>query len=325
MKKLALIATICILSALVFSTSYLVQASPSEAILRPDGGGDYAQWDVTGATYDYEATNDQSDTTDIYTNLVGEIDLMNIQNLPAGSGTIHSVTIWFRGQVFNKGGTPERAATYLKTNTNYFQGGNNTMVAEPSWGDYSEVYTTNPQTLSAWTWDEVDALQAGVVTVTQDSDEPIHVSEVWVVVDYTTWSTWNSYLSDYSTSCEDYNTGTSDTIYMKGTGFETGNYIVRYYDALEVQVGSDASIYVEAPADLQSNMLCNTNPLAAEGTWHARVYRLSDDALIADDSFYVNADVIPEFPTVMADIGVAGLCFGIYYWMRKRRLPYVKA
>jgi len=42
------------------------------------------------------------------------------------------------------------------------------------------------------------------------------------------------------------------------------------------------------------------------------------DNFIADDSFVVDASAIPEFPEVMAAIGVAGLCFGIYYWMRKR-------
>ena len=319
MNKFAPVAAIFILLALVFATSYLVQASPSQETLRPDAGGDYAQFDLTGAATDYEATNDQSDTTDIYTNIVGEIDLMNLPNLPAGTGTIHSVTIWFRGQVSPVGGgTPERAATYIKTNANYFQGADNNLVDTPNWVDCSEVYITNPQTLSAWTWAEVDALQAGVVTVTQDSDEPIHVSEVWVVVDYTVWSTWNSYYSDYSESCEDYNTGTSNTIYMKGTGFETGSYTVRYFDALDAQVGTDAGVSITAPQDLQSLMACNTNPAAAEGTWYARVYRSADDALIAEDTFYVNINVIPEFPTVLSAIGVGGLCFGIYWWMRKR-------
>ena len=47
--------------------------------------------------------------------------------------------------------------------------------------------------------------------------------------------------------------------------------------------------------------------------------------LMANDSFYVAQSAIPEFPTVMAGIMVAGLCFGIYYWMRQRRLAYVKA
>ena len=111
---------------------------------------------------------------------------------------------------------------------------------------------------------------------------------------------------------------------MKGTGFETGTYVVRYYDAGATQVGTDANIGIEAPADLQSSMACYTDPLAAAGTWNATVYRSSDDALIADDTFYVNANVIPEFPTTMVAIGVAGLCFGIYWWMRKRR-EHVKA
>ncbi len=121
---------------MAFVIPYLVQASPGQMTLLPDAAGELAQWDVTGTTYNYEATSDELDTTDIYTNIVTEKDLMNIQNLPAGNGTVHSVTIWFRGQVFNKGGAPERAATYIKTNAYYYTGGNKTMVAEPTWGDY---------------------------------------------------------------------------------------------------------------------------------------------------------------------------------------------
>jgi len=50
-----------------------------------------------------------------------------------------------------------------------------------------------------------------------------------------------------------------------------------------------------------------------------------DTEYIIDDDFYVAESAIPEFPTVIAAIGVAGLCFAIYYWMRKRRLAYVQA
>jgi len=41
--------------------------------------------------------------------------------------------------------------------------------------------------------------------------------------------------------------------------------------------------------------------------------------------FEATAAAIPEFPTGLAAIVVAGLCFGIYWWMRKRRLAHVKA
>jgi hypothetical protein len=69
--------------------------------------------------------------------------------------------------------------------------------------------------------------------------------------------------------------------------------------------------------------------------WHAVVSTTSDtppdtyDAswvyTLADASFTVEPSAIPEFPTIFAAIGVAGLCFAIYYWMRKRRLVFVKA
>lgn len=175
--------------ALVFGTLPLVQptqvyAAPDTETLRPDGGGDYTEWDLNGPS-NYGATSDESTSTDIYTGIEGEKELMNIQNHSAGSGTINSVTIWFEGQVFNSGGGPERVATYIKTNANYYTGGNNTMVGEPAWDQYSEEYTDNPQTTTAWIWAEIDGLQAGVITTSHDGDEIIHVSEVWVVVDYT--------------------------------------------------------------------------------------------------------------------------------------------
>lgn len=115
---------------------------------------------------------------------------------------------------------------------------------------------------------------------------------------------------------------------MKGTGFAAGSYIVRYYDADGIQVGTDANITVpmsgEPAGVLKSNLACNTNPNATAGTWNAKAY-LSDETLIADDTFTVTLAAIPEFPTVITAIVVAGLCFVIYYWMRKRRLGYAKA
>ena len=51
---------------------------------------------------------------------------------------------------------------------------------------------------------------------------------------------------------------------------------------------------------------------------------LASPALVANRSFEVAAEAIPEFPTVIAAIMVAGSCFGIYYWMRKRKQFYVR-
>jgi len=149
------------------------------------------------------------------------------------------------------------------------------------------------------------------------------VTTVWVVVSFQACTTWDSFLSDYSTPCDDYNSGTSSIIYMKGTGFSSGSYKVRYYDANSLQIGTDDNITVPMggePVDvLKSNLACDTNPSAKDGTWNAKVYTSSGTTLLADDTFIVQADVIPEFPTVIAAVSVAMLCFGIYWWMKKRR------
>jgi len=77
------------------------------------------------------------------------------------------------------------------------------------------------------------------------------------------------------------------------------------------------------------------------GNWHCAVYTSGanpssydpdDTNIVADDTsytggyaFHVEQSAIPEFPTVVAAVGVSGLCFGIYYWMRKGRLADVEA
>lgn len=152
-------------------------------------------------------------------------------------------------------------------------------------------------------------------------------------------NTWNSYDSDYSTPRETYDIG-HKTVYMNGTDFPNISYLVAYYDADGTKRSSEtksASVGV-----LQSAYDLSSNPTAAAGTWHTLVQPSSGYTpfginsyatitaspetygLLADDSYTVEAPAIPEFPTVFAAIGVAGLCFGIYYWMR-RRLAYVKA
>jgi len=138
---------------------------------------------------------------------------------------------------------------------------------------------------------------------------------------------WDSYESDYSTIDDLYDTA-GDIICMKGTGFAAGSYVVRYYDDDGTQVGTDANITVpmvgEPAGVLKSNLACNTNEGATAGIWNAKAYLSDGTTLIANDTFTVTPEAIPEFPTVIAALVVAGLCFSIYYWMRKR-LGYAKA
>ncbi len=132
------------------------------------------------------------------------------------------------------------------------------------------------------------------------------------------------------------------TVYMRGTGFPTAtNYNVFYYDNDGYGWGTDSNIAATG-GTLDSLYVLTTYTDATAGLWHALVqpstgYTGFDTSyttvvnnpdtygLIANDNFNVQASAIPEFPTILAAIVVAGLCFGIYYWMRKRKLAYVKA
>jgi len=158
-------------------------------------------------------------------------------------------------------------------------------------------------------------------------------------------SDWDSYKdADCTILCQDFvDYGTEHIVYMYGAGFAASTaYRVVFWDQV------DATWYIRDMVDVTSTAggelgVKVTNPVAhtfvdgtdTDGTWYATVYNdqiytpgthdPNDTKLVVDDSFTVQQSAIPEFPTVVAAIAVAGLCFGIYYWMRKRRLAHAKA
>ena len=125
---------------------------------------------------------------------------------------------------------------------------------------------------------------------------------------------------------------------MAGTGFAISTaYRVVFWDQ------EDSTWYDRETEDTTSDgsgNLSAAHTFAAgtdtQGNWHCTVYtsgadpstyNSNDSNLIADDTsytgdvaFYVEASAIPEFPMVLAAIGVVGLCFVIYWWMRRNRL-----
>ena len=128
---------------------------------------------------------------------------------------------------------------------------------------------------------------------------------------------------------------------MNGNGFADVSYLVAYYDAGGVKKGSET--VSASGGSLSSQYLLTTDTSADPGTWHVLVQpssgytgfgtdsydtiAASPDTygLFVNDSFTVDSSAVPEFPSVFAAIGVAGLCFAIYCWMRKRRPELGKA
>ncbi|MFC1894005.1 hypothetical protein ACFLYR_08335 [Chloroflexota bacterium] len=155
---------------------------------------------------------------------------------------------------------------------------------------------------------------------------------------------WESYSARWFQ--EDSFSGSTNRVYMRGVGFDTtGTYKIAYYDGGSNHDGADGDkiqvdVYTDDADGIldESACLLTSHGSSSYGTWHAVVYKTtgnipnsydlvsdSDPDYIVEDSFYVHQSAIPEFPTYISAIIAVGLCFGIYYWMRRRRLAYVKA
>ena len=128
-----------------------------------------------------------------------------------------------------------------------------------------------------------------------------------------------------------------NTAYMYGENFTASHtYAVGFYDGDGDKAGTDSGTL--DGNNLSAQYLLSSDSARAAGTWNAVTFDTGGGSppttyaacsgaagYVVEDDFIVDADAIPEFPTVFAAIGVAGLCFGVYYWMRRRRLAYVQA
>jgi hypothetical protein len=166
---------------------------------------------------------------------------------------------------------------------------------------------------------------------------------------------WTSYLdSIYSTPNYTFDVD-NQTVYMRGSGFPSGNYTVAYFDADGVSVFTDGFLNFPGGTLTSDYDLTSDPSAAAPGVWHAVVFRsdnvstsyipndpkavkgtlyfrayyhdgseedtysnLGAEPLSLDSSFYVEEDALPEFPTPVAGLLVIGFCGGVYWWMRKR-------
>lgn len=183
--SIALILILCSLLSLA-----RVYANPGTETLRPMGVGTTTQLTAVGDTPNWKCVDEETaddDTTYVYRVESGfytssKYDTYAIQNHSLGSGTINSVTIYIRCKMSGSPYSTHWAKTAIRTHdTNYYGSQNNLGT---SYVNYNTQYTTNPYTGSAWTWDEVDAMEAGV-QLAGDVSLQSRCTQVWVVVDYT--------------------------------------------------------------------------------------------------------------------------------------------
>jgi hypothetical protein len=153
--------------------------------LRPNAAGDKTNIpSVSGATYHYEACGDNSDSTYVYQGAASAttIDLFHIPNHTSETAVISKVTIYIRGVIVPTEATDAKYRSVIKTGGTEYVGlawGNSESISTAS-----ADYTTNPYTTSAWTWDDIDALQIGGNCFCSDSYAAVRIHDVWLIVTY---------------------------------------------------------------------------------------------------------------------------------------------
>lgn len=330
MKKLTRIAAIFIVLALLFTLTFasLVMASPalieepsfetvvnwaySETDANYDGAqATSAEW-VTQGTYSYKFFNTKAPALNSYCQIAQSANFTSID------------TLSFDANLWAEQANRFKASVFVGA---------------------AEVWTKPcPATATDYLHQEVDV---STYTGTQDlifRITCIDTSAPFNLNDQTNYfdniKLWGSYNDSLRTTVANNFATYGDSVYMYGENFDTtGTYKVAYYDGGTSGDGSNgAKLLTETYTDDGDGILdlsqirpADFMSSASAGTWHAVVYKTTGTMPLTydlvsttsanytvTDSFYVESTAIPEFSTIFAAIAVAGLCFGIYYWMRRR-------
>ena len=156
-------------------------------ILRPNAGGantNCRYWDGAGHDPDVnenykqvdEETPDSAATMVYYSLGTYALDTHGIPSHSEGSGVINHVKVYC---VMANNGTYGKVA--IRTHSTEYYGDEENLTA--SWVAYNRQWDTNPNTGTAWTWDEVDALEIGVA-LREGGGQSARCTQVYVEVDY---------------------------------------------------------------------------------------------------------------------------------------------
>lgn len=162
-------------------------------ILRPIAAGGETQ--IThqepgnGEHWDKVADVDPDDwSTFVYTSSKKyKTDLYTLSNNFEGEGTINGIVVYFRFSGHDSdqhGPTTAYAKAVIKTGGEVYEGSEESQTGM-SFVTRTYLWETNPKTGEAWTWEEIDALQAGIQLKKEPPDGFAYSTQVYVEVGYT--------------------------------------------------------------------------------------------------------------------------------------------
>lgn len=168
--------------------NYKLENESNLIVLKPNGNGNKSE--IPSETpiggIHWQLVSDNNDSSYIIENIATATsftDTYQVQNVSSIPGVILSVSVNVRARTsiaFSNG----RVMTILRTYDNEYIGSTN----EPTdnWKNYSDIFFSNPITLSNWTWSEVNSMEVGVtLRALPQQNRECWCSEVWVEVNYT--------------------------------------------------------------------------------------------------------------------------------------------
>jgi hypothetical protein len=157
-----------------------------KVIITPSEPGDFQQWQPTGYptknyNYDYVDERGEPDISDRVISVdryADKIDLYEMENMIAPGAAVKKVTIYFYAKI----GTNDAKCfqPYLKLGGRYYGGFDFCTDKDYKW--YSQSWRTNPVTGSEWTLADVNNMQAGMRTVS-DNNRGGNVAQMYVEVE----------------------------------------------------------------------------------------------------------------------------------------------
>ena len=170
-------------------------------ILRPDGDGTYTAWDGTYVDWDDVTSDGVSSYVNISTPDLNESSTLTNPSSP-GVGNINSVIVTIIARILPASNDGLRVMLVIGGV------GYNKSFYSPStsFAPHTTTWETNPATASAWTWSEIDTLEAGVRSeqVGAGWKGEIQITQLYVTVDVGDWTgtyeDWDEVTPDGGTS-----------------------------------------------------------------------------------------------------------------------------
>ncbi|MFH0978681.1 MAG: hypothetical protein V1837_05245 [Candidatus Woesearchaeota archaeon] len=176
MKK----AFLFLLTSLILASTVLA----ASVTIGPDGMGAYNSWTNQGRTAatEWQCVNEATANTSdyVYTNGKNTKESFSYSNSGQSGYTINSVTLYYYAKYYSS--SKYKIQPMIRSGgTNYL---GNTLTLTSGYASYNQQYNTNPATGSAWTWAQVDALEAGMNSYNSNNGGG-YVAQTYAVVAYT--------------------------------------------------------------------------------------------------------------------------------------------